>query len=113
MHNQGLVVQEFIEHVNMVKYEEASHVDTPRSYNEAIRGPNRKKWDDSMKTHLDALAEENTWMLVLYPDKNKIVMISVWKYRVKTEHGKITNLKSHLCVDGKMKYMLLLQDHLH
>ena len=54
----------------------------PRSYSEAINSRDSQKWKQAMMKELKSLKENNTWELVLKPERQKIIDCK-WVFKVK------------------------------
>ena len=63
------------------------------------------EWIAACQHEIEAHKENNTWTLVprLKPNqdgKKHIIIRSLWRFKIKTENGVITQFKAHLCANG-------------
>ncbi len=86
----------------LIAEESANPHETPKTYAQAMRGPNAEEWKESMNREIQAHLVSGTWELVPRPtaDDQNVIMRGLWRLRVKTQHGKVTSLKSRYCADG-------------
>lgn len=68
------------DHVVYVNYTNAT---VPETYEEAIEGPDSKKWKIAMREELESLENNETWSLVDAPMNKKIIEVK-WIYRIKS-----------------------------
>ena len=72
----------------------------PKDYYEAITSEDEPKWKLSMDEEMEALRENNTWILTTLPPGRKAIN-SMWVYDYKyDENGKIVRYKSRLVAKG-------------
>ena len=75
-------------------------VDEPYTYDEAISGSDKIKWENAMNEELSALAKNKTWELVPRPKDRKVIGCK-WVYKVKrTPDGTPERYKARLCAKG-------------
>ncbi|EPS72879.1 hypothetical protein M569_01878, partial [Genlisea aurea] len=74
----------------------------PKTYTQAMRGPDSTEWKKSMEREIEAHRKNETWELVPRPEPSdhNIFMKGLWRLRVKTQHGVTTSFKSRYCADG-------------
>ena len=78
-----------------------AHV-TPKHYGEAIKGPERSKWTDSMRDELESLRKQGVYAFVNELPSGEIALRCLWVYKVKCgPSGEVTRYKSRLTVNGK------------
>ena len=77
--------------------EDISTALTLKTFKGAIASQKKHEWLESMKRECNALMKRKAFVLV---HKNQIdylnvvILPSLWKYRIKTQHGKVTSFKS-------------------
>ncbi|CAI5984896.1 unnamed protein product [Closterium sp. NIES-64] len=75
----------------------------PASMEEALAGPDMKKWLVSRDSEYQSLVENGTWELVVLPERKKAVQCK-WVLRIKTDDKKqVTIYKSRLVDKGCMQ----------
>ena len=73
---------------------------SPVCYQEAIAGPDKEKWETTMKTETISLRENDVWDLVELPVGKKVVGCK-WVYKVKTGvDGSVQRYKARLVAQG-------------
>lgn len=83
-----------------VDYRPHTEVMTPRTYEEAINGPNAREWKEAIKDHLNSLAVNQTWDLVRRQLTDKVVTVK-WIFKVKKlPNGQIDKFKARLVAQG-------------
>ncbi|GBM20412.1 Copia protein [Araneus ventricosus] len=63
--------------------EEIYNFELPKSFEDTRKSPERKLWEEAMKSELKVKHDRNVWTLVDPPDKSKI-LDCIWVYTVKT-----------------------------
>ena len=72
----------------------------PKTYNQAVSGPNGKNWLQAMETEMQAIRENNTWELVDLPHDSKPIY-SKWVFKLKRDsEGKVNTFKARLVARG-------------
>jgi transposase InsO family protein len=72
----------------------------PLTYNEAVKGENKRKWVHAMEDEMDSLRENKTWELVNLPADRKPIGCK-WVYKIKTnEKGEAKRFKARLVAQG-------------
>jgi Reverse transcriptase (RNA-dependent DNA polymerase)/gag-polypeptide of LTR copia-type/Integrase core domain/Zinc knuckle len=72
----------------------------PKTYEEAINGPNKEKWLKAIHEELDALENNETWTEQPLPIDRKAVNTK-WVFKTKrTSTNEISRYKARLCVQG-------------
>jgi Reverse transcriptase (RNA-dependent DNA polymerase) len=74
--------------------------DLPKSYEEAIKGPEADKWKEAMDAEIGQLNEMGTWEEVELPEERKAIGCRWVFLRKKDEHGKIIKYKARLVAQG-------------
>ena len=72
----------------------------PRTYRQAVNGPERDKWSLSIKSEYDSLIENKTWSIVDRPPPEVNVVSSKWVFRKKTRLDGRVRYKSRLVARG-------------
>jgi len=74
--------------------------DEPKTYYEAVNGPDSKHWIKAIEEELASHAAHRTWRLVERPENRKPVG-SKWVFKIKRdENGQILRYKARLCAKG-------------
>ena len=77
--------------------EDISTALTPKTFKGAIASREKHEWLESMKRECDALMKRKAFVLV-YKNQidysNAVILPGLWRYRIKTQHGKVTSFKS-------------------
>ena len=75
----------------------------PKTYEEAIKSPDKDKWNEAMNQEVISLNKTDTWCsATLPPDKNPIQL--KWVYKIKRdEQGQIIRYKARLVAKGFMQ----------
>jgi len=90
--------QAYLEAVEL--YVSANSSNEPRTYREAMSGPNKEEWDAAMGEEYLSLQEHGTWDIVPRPEGRRVVS-SKWVYRVKYDaNGNISRYKARLVARG-------------
>jgi len=72
----------------------------PKTYGEAIEGPDSTKWINAMQEEFDSLVINDTWR-ELNPPKNARIIRGKWVYALKRdEKGAITRFKARWVAKG-------------
>jgi hypothetical protein len=84
----------------------------PKGFKSATSGPYSVQWWEAMIREIDAHIRNATWIMKNRPPrfqdgKEHIILRSVWKYKIKSQHGMVTSFKARLCVDGSPIIALL------
>jgi hypothetical protein len=79
---------------------------TPRSFRQAKSCAECKHWWEAMDREMTAHKVNGTWRLVPRPEANQggkkhVIVMGIWKYRIKTQQNEITSYKARLCADGR------------
>ena len=88
----------------VVREEVAFHVSVndilPKSFHEAVIGPEKEKWIEAIKSELNSLKKNETWSLCKLPvDKNEVG--NKWVFAIKRdENGKVLRYKARLVAQG-------------
>ena len=80
-----------------------SDIDTPSTYEQAMRSRHASRWRESMDVEIQDLMKHDTWELVPKSEvpKSHKVAKSRWVYRIKTnKDGSIERFKSRFVVCG-------------
>ena len=86
--------QAYLEAVEL--YISANSSNEPRTYHEAMEGPNSDEWYAAMEEEFTSLQNHGTWEVVPRPEGRRVVS-SKWVYRVKYDaNGKISRYKARL-----------------
>jgi transposase InsO family protein len=73
---------------------------TPSTYEEAISGPDKKKWSVAMDDEMQSLHDNNTWMLVNLPHGRR-ALDGKWVYRIKLKvDGELERFKARFVLRG-------------
>ncbi|KAI7965086.1 hypothetical protein MJO29_003184 [Puccinia striiformis f. sp. tritici] len=79
---------------------EAEDVDTPKTWRQLLRSPNKNRWLKAADEEFASLLGMNTWRLVPRPQKRKIIK-SKWVFKVKRHPDRsIQKLKARLVAMG-------------
>lgn len=77
-----------------------STLDTPSTFQEAMRSPQKDEWTQAIESELESLKTNETWELVK-PPKDKNVIGNKWVFRIKTdESGNPSKFKARLVAKG-------------
>jgi len=72
----------------------------PKTFREAVRGPDSQKWTESMEAEIQSLTANQTWTLV-HPPKDRNIVGSKWVYKIKkNSDGSVIKYKSRLVAQG-------------
>jgi Reverse transcriptase (RNA-dependent DNA polymerase) len=74
--------------------------DLPRSYEEAIKGPEAELWKQAMDTEMETLKEMGTWKTVELPAGRETVGCRWVFVKKKNEHGETMKYKARLVAQG-------------
>ena len=77
--------------------EDISTALTPKTFKGAIASPEKREWLESMKRECDALMKRKAFVLVHKNQidySNVVILPGLWRYCIKTQHGKVTSFKS-------------------
>lgn len=73
----------------------------PNSVEEAVDGPDSKKWIEAMEQEMNSLSDNDTWSLVSAKSTNKRPLKTKWIFKHKlNEDGEIVRHKARLVVKG-------------
>jgi hypothetical protein len=93
----------FVAQAATVATDLATNHRTPKHYGEAMTSPDRKHWQQAIKTELDAVKAAGTYRLVplsRVPDGCRVIGYT-WVFKIKNrEDGSIARYKARICVDG-------------
>ena len=73
----------------------------PETYDEAINGPNTKKWQAAMEEEMQSILENKTWVLTP-PDPGSPVIDCKWVYAIKNQGESNERYKARLVAKGFM-----------
>ena len=73
--------------------------DEPKSYDEATKGGQSKKWRQELSQEYESLIENQTWKLTQLPKKADLID-SKWVYKIKRANGKDDVYKARLVAKG-------------
>jgi len=85
--------------------DEVRVIKIPRTYDEAMAGPDREKWAEACQTEIDAHMRVGTWRLLsmkqaMVNSKKKVVG-STWTFDIKRNaDGTVARYKARLCAQG-------------
>lgn len=89
-----------IDEIAGAAYEEQSSAREPATFDEAMRGPDKEKWQQAMQEEIDSLKRMGTWKLVEPPEGRKIVGCK-WVFKIKyNADGSIARCKARLVAQG-------------
>ena len=75
-------------------------VQEPKSYEEAVAGPDANEWKEAMNKEHQSLLKNQTWSLTELPSGRKTIK-SKWVFKVKTnEDGSVDRFKARLVAQG-------------
>ena len=77
--------------------EDISTALTPKTFKGAIASREKRKWLESMKRECNALMKRKAFVLVHKNQinySNAVILPGLWRYHIKTQHGKVTSFKS-------------------
>ena len=78
----------------------ASQIDEPRSYNQAIDGPQSNEWKKAIEDEFKALFDNDTFKLTFLPKDRKAIGCT-WAFKVKPDsQDRIEKFKARLCAQG-------------
>ena len=73
---------------------------SPDSYDEAIQDENADLWKEAMEEEINALKENETWILMPKPENTKLID-NKWVFRIKTDNdGNANRYKARLVARG-------------
>lgn len=73
---------------------------TPATYEMAVSCPEARKWHAAMKEEMDALQDNNTWIMTSLPPGKRLIGCK-WVYKLKTDsEGNIQRYKARLVAKG-------------
>ncbi|CAJ1959927.1 unnamed protein product [Cylindrotheca closterium] len=76
------------------------------TYNEAVNGPNSKKWTAAAKKEIEELEGKLTWIEVPMSKAKTKIIPGTWVFRVKRNpSGEMTKFKARYCVRGDLEEM--------
>lgn len=91
---------EWYERIDMDQCWALSATGDPDSYADAMRSNSRDKWEIAMRKEMQALKDQDTWILVPRP-KDKTVIQNRWVFRTKYRpDGSVDRLKARLVAKG-------------
>lgn len=94
--NKGLPPDRFQFAGKMSEY----NISEPETFEEALSGPDKIKWEQAMDEEIRSLEENHTWEIVDLPKGSKVVGCK-WVYKIKTdENGIISRYKARLVARG-------------
>lgn len=74
--------------------------DEPRTFSEAISGPNANEWKQAIKSELDAHSKNETWAICSRPKTGTTLSVK-WIFKLKKDqHGNIMRYKARLVARG-------------
>ena len=71
----------------------------PECYEKEMQVETRKKWEQGMNEGMDSLVRKQTWDLVVFPTRKR-VLHNKWVYMLKEEDGGKKRYKDRLVVKG-------------
>ncbi|CAB0019509.1 unnamed protein product, partial [Nesidiocoris tenuis] len=72
----------------------------PQTYYQAVNSQNRTEWEEAMKSEMDSLAANKTWIMAKLPPGKKALRCR-WVFRVKTNpDGSVDRYKARLVIKG-------------
>ena len=81
-------------------YMAANQPEDPRTYREAITGPDKEHWDKAMAEEFQSLNDHDVWEVVKRP-KGRRTITSKWVYRIKYKSdGSVERYKARLVARG-------------
>jgi hypothetical protein len=79
---------------------EQSYIDEPKTYEEAVQGPEREQWEQAIQQELQALEEKEAFEEVSLPSQAHFIDTK-WKFKKKlNSKGQVTRYKARLVARG-------------
>jgi transposase InsO family protein len=73
---------------------------TPKNYSEAMKGPNKKSWEEAMQDELKSIEHHDTYQWVKPPERKQVIS-GGWVYKAKLDNqGHYTKAKARLVAHG-------------
>lgn len=87
-------------------YSDSTTFEIPKSYQEAKQSDNHLQWEEAIKSELESLKTNKTWIIVPRP-KNKNIIQYKWVFTLKTDEiGNPFRYKARVVAEGfSQKYM--------